>query len=131
MSAKLTDFYVMKMNAGTGQTYAVKVHGAQFIHKGLLIRAHIDKRHTMHFVDPESGDAIGNYVLPFVRDYSAQIERNYLRTAHRYLQWKDFKRYQKRKEEPTEAYLEWIRRFQKAKKYDSDQEVLDEISKKV
>lgn len=123
------DFYVLKENKASGLKYAIREHGAEFTHKGVKVRTYIDKNHTMHFVDPESGRAYASYCLPFIRGYDAEVERTYLRSAKRYLPWKNFRWFQSAKEKKQAEYKGWIRMFHDTKRYESEQEVLDDISK--
>lgn len=129
MSAKLTDFYVLKMNWKTKEMYTVKTHGSEFTHKGCLVRAYIDERHTMFFIDPKTGLTFESYCLPFVPGYDDAIERQYLKRAKRYIQWKPFRKYKKTIENNPEEHAVWIRKFEAAPRYESEQEALDDISK--
>ncbi len=128
MGAKLTDFYVLKMNKETKEMYAVKTHGAEFIHKGSLVRVYVDKRHTLHYVDPESGVAFDGYALPFRSGYNEADEKLFLRTAPRFTQWKRFKRYQETIKGNPEEHAVWIRRFEAAPRYETEQEAINDIS---
>ena len=125
MAAKETDFYVLKMNKETGDMYAVKKHGAEFIHKGSPVRVYIDENHVMRYIDPKSGVAFDGYALPFIRNYEKTHEKNFLRSAERYIEWHRFKKYQETIVNNPEAHFYWIRKFEAAPKCETDQEAMN------
>lgn len=124
MGAKLTDFYVLKMNRKTKEMYTVKTHGSEFTHKGCLVRAYIDERHTLLFIDPKTGVVFDKYALPFVEGYDEAKERRFLRNAERYIPRKSFRKYKKTIENNPEAHDVWIRKFEAAPRYETEREAI-------
>lgn len=118
---KRANFLVLK-SGPDGDFYKEKVSGVEFMNEGCRIYAYIDKRHTMHFIDPQSGVAFDGYAIPFVRGYDEEKENQILQNAQRYITWITFRNYKKTIKENQSGHAVWIKRFEEAKRWRGNDE---------